>query len=122
MTKTKGKHWFSFAAAGTEWDIRIASEKDAPELASAEGFTDPASSTIYLDAGLVPSRRTVVLVHELLHALLSTPGEFKLMSRILGCSQEEASAREEELVTHLAPKLGDALARSGMLRLPKVPR
>lgn len=122
VTKTKGKHWFSFAASGTDWDVRIATEKDAPELAGSEGITDPSASTIYLDSGLVPSRRTVVLVHELLHALLSTPGEFKLMARILGCSPDEASAREEELVTHLAPKLCDALCRSGILKLPKAPK
>lgn len=122
VTKTKGKHWFSFTAAGTEWSVIIAAEKDVPELAHAEGFTDPSSSTICLDSELVPSRRTVVLVHEMLHALLSTPGESKLMARILGCSQEDASAREEELVTHLAPKLCDALCRSGIFKLPRVPR
>ena len=112
--------WFKPTLAGTEWRVYLTLREDL--LEGAWGQTDPNLCEIYIRATMPESLIKVTLLHELLHGLLSTPGEITLMARIFGCKEKEVDAREEEFVTHIAPKLLDALVMNFSFKFPRVPR
>ena len=107
MSRT-GRTWKKLTLAGTQWRVKLV-PAGAKELEGALGLCDSDQATIYLNRDLPESLLRTTLMHEILHALLSTPGEVSLMARIFGCKESEVNQREEEFVTHIAPKLIDAL-------------
>jgi hypothetical protein len=116
------RHWFSYMAAGSEWDVVLVDRRAFGEIDGRDGVTLPDQGLVALDDQLPFARLVTVLVHEMLHTHFSTTGESKLLARILGCAVDDASDREEEIVTHLAPKLADTLMRNGLLKLPPLPK
>ncbi len=112
--------WTRFFTGGTEWTVRIGSIAEFPDLESREGYTDPDTCEIHIWEQLTPSRRVVVLFHEMMHAVISAPGDEPLFARVVGCAEEDSAGAEEAVITHIAPKLVDALQRLGMLRPPRV--
>ena len=78
-----------------------------------------SAAEILIDDTVEPSRRIVVLIHEVLHACLNMPGSGSLMPHVFGCPFEKIADIEENVVSYLAPVLAGALCP--MLHLPKVP-
>lgn len=113
--------WFTLKTLWRSFDVTLSNETLTPDLANRFGLTDIDAGIIWLDAKLPRQALIATLIHEAMHAVMATPGESLLLARILGCSEEDADAREEDIVTHLAPKLADALLRSGLLRFPRQP-
>lgn len=116
------RHWFVARTIGGDVDVLLATSRVLRDLKGNDGITQPAYGLIALDEESPLLRIVVTLVHELLHNLFSAPGDDDLNARILGCKPKDVGAREEEIVTHLAPRLADCLIRSGLLRLPPIPR
>lgn len=116
------RHWFTLRTVGGDLDVILGSSTSVKDLKGRYGVTDADAGIIALDEGTPLYRLVVALVHELLHGALTAPGDTHLLARILGCKVEVADEREEEIVTHLAPRLADCLIRSGLLRLPPIPR
>jgi hypothetical protein len=116
------RHWFTARSIAGDLDVVLANEKLLADLKDRVGVTLADVGLIALDAETPLVRLVVALCHELLHGVLSAPGDQNLMARILGCTPAKAVEREEELVTHLAPRWADCIIRSGLLRLPPIPR
>lgn len=116
------RHWFTIRTIGGDLDVLLGSATSIKDLKGRYGVTDADVGIIALDENTPLVRLVVALLHELLHGGLTAPGDSHLLARILGCTAEEADEREEEIVTHLAPRLADCLIRSGLLRLPPIPR
>ena len=116
------RHWFTVRTIGGDLDVILGSALSVKDLKGRYGVTDADVGIIALDESTPLVRLVVALLHELLHGALTAPGDCHLLARILGCTAAEADEREEEIVTHLAPRLADCLIRSGLLRLPPIPR
>lgn len=116
------RHWFTIRTAGGDYDIVLGTDKVLKCLKGAEGHTDGGLGIIALDEEATLSRIAVVLIHEMLHAVLSSPAEYGPIARVIGCRPASVAKREEDIVAYLAPKLADCLIRSGLLRLPPIPR
>jgi hypothetical protein len=116
------RHWFTARSVGGDLDVVLATAGLLKDLKDRAGVTHADVGLIALDEATPLVRLVVALMHELLHGAFSAPGDHNLTARILGCRREHADAREEEIVTHLAPRLADCLIRSGLLRLPPIPR
>lgn len=116
------RHWFTVRTVGGDLDVILGTANSVKDLKGRYGVTDADVGIIALDEGTPLVRLVVALLHELLHGALTAPGDSHLLARILGCSADDADEREEEIVTHLAPRLADCLIRSGLLRLPPIPR
>jgi hypothetical protein len=116
------RHWFTLRTIGGDLDVILGTAANIKDLRGRYGVTDADAGIIALDESSPLLRLVVTLLHELLHGALTAPGDHNLLARLFGCPAEEADAREEEIVTHLAPRLADTLIRSGLLRLPPIPR
>lgn len=120
MAKRKAyRDWFKLEIAGSQWRVLLSTAKEIEDLARAEGVTLPSDQVIVIDQNIPIARRGVVLMHELLHAMLSNVGAKVTTSTILGCTVNESEKVEEQLVSYFAPILYDTLMRNGMLKLPK---
>lgn len=115
------RHWFTIRTSGGDFDVVLGTDKILKCLKGCEGHTDGGLGIIAIDEEATLSRIVVVLVHELFHALLSSPAEYAPLARVLGCRPTSVAAREEAIVAYFAPKLADCLIRSGLLRLPTIP-
>lgn len=116
------RHWFTARSVAGDLDVVLANDKLLKDLKDRVGVTLADHGLIALDEETPLVRLVVALCHELLHGALSAPGDANLLARILGCTPEEAGDREEEIVTHIAPRWADCIIRSGLLRLPPIPR
>jgi hypothetical protein len=114
--------WMRLTIAGVEWRVDLCTAEEYPDLADRDGETDPDACRIVLQAAMPAQKRGVVLIHEILHACFCTPGEYELLAKLFGIDREKVEDAEELLVTHLAPKLTDALTRAKLLKLPRAPK
>lgn len=115
------RHWLTLRSIAGDLDVVLANERNLKDLKDRVGVTLADAGLIALDEESPLLRLIVGLFHEAFHGCLSAPGDANLLARILGCSPEEALEREEEIVTHLAPRWADCVIRSGLLRLPPIP-
>lgn len=123
LTPPKGaRQWFTVRTVGGDFDVILGTDKILKCLKGAEGHTDGGLGIIAIHEEATLSRIAIVLIHEVLHALLSSPAEYAPLAKILGCRPASVAGREEDLVAYLAPKVADCLIRSGLLRLPPIPR
>jgi hypothetical protein len=116
------RYWFTARTIGGDLDVVLANGKILRDLKDRVGITHADVGLIALDEDTPYVRLVVALMHEILHSCFSVPGERNLMARVLGCRADVACEREEEIVTLLAPILADCMLRSGLLRLPPLPR
>lgn len=125
MSKTVGTatYWFTYrSSADADWHVVLSTPDECPWLENAEGVTLPQKHLVVLDRRAPVDRLPVVLLHELMHAELSAPGDGTTLGHILSCEPDAVPELEEALVSYLAPKITSALTRNGFLRLPKVPK
>lgn len=119
-----GRLWFRTRIGGADWQVRFASYDVVQRLIgrNCEGGTDPNTHTILLPWTLcdTPSRLKLVVLHELIHASCSGPGECHRLCKLLRCSEEELEDLEEDLCVHLTPLLVEALG--SYWKLPKPPK
>lgn len=102
-----------------EWRIYLADPSD-PGLAvdgdeaPAEGMTMRGESVVLINRAVPAKRRAEVLLHELIHgaAFLSS----------IRSTQRWTEAREEAIVSALAPMLAHALVGARLWRGKRVPR
>jgi len=116
------RHWFTLRTSGGDYDVVLGTDKILKCLKGLEGHTDAGVGIIAIDEEATLSRLAVVLVHELLHAVLSAPADQGPLARVIGCRPKNLIAREEDIIALIAPRLADCLIRTGLLRLPPIPR
>lgn len=116
------RHWFTVRTTGGDYDVVLGTATILKCLKTLEGHTDVDLGIIAINEEATLRRIAVVLVHELLHAILSAPADQGPFARIIGCRPKNLVAREEDIIAHIAPRLADSLLRSGLLRLPPIPR
>lgn len=116
------RHWFVARTIGGDFDVLLATDKDVKDLRGNYGVMLPELGLIALDESSPQLKIVVTLVHEILHAVLSAPADSEITKRALNCDASELIDREEAIVALLAPRLTDCLLRSGLLRLPPIPR
>jgi hypothetical protein len=116
------RHWFTARSIAGDLDVVLATEKLLKDLKNRAGVTLPNEGLIALDEETPLVRLVVTLIHELFHGALSAPGDDNLIARLFRCTPQQAVDREEEIVTYMAPRFADCLIRSGLLRLPPIPR
>jgi len=115
--------WFELPFGPNVWRIYTADPDECVHLVGCEGVTVHRMSSIFLDSTLERSRLLSVLGHELVHVPFSHCDTHASAS-IFGCATDDASASaaEERVCCRVGPDLIAALQRSGMLRLPRLPR
>jgi hypothetical protein len=113
--------WFTMPMGAQVWSIYIAHPDECDAIEENDGVTLNARTEILLRSTLEPSRLVAVLGHELVHACFTNAGD-DLIAAIFGCTTEEIGRAEERLAAYMGPQIIDALQRSGVLRLPKLPR
>jgi hypothetical protein len=115
--------WFELPFGPNVWRIYTADPDTCVHLVGCEGVTVHRASSIYIDRTLERSRMVSVLGHELVHIPFSHC-DTHASAAIFGCGKddESTSAAEERVCCRVGPDLIAALQRSGMLRLPRLPR
>lgn len=117
------REWLRLTIGGAEWVVYLASSADLGESNNGvpcDGLTLHERLTILVDEGQPLERQTVILVHELLHASLSSVGAGHMFALVSGL--EKMSDREESLVSYVAPILAGALRPLLRVPPPKVRR
>lgn len=115
-------YWFTLRTLWGPFRVYLVDTAIVPDMADKFALTLVDEGWIFLDERMPRSRLARALVHEAFHAVMSTPSEDRLLARILGCKLRRADKREEELVVHLSTKFADAFARSGLFKLPPLPK
>lgn len=120
--RRRKRKWMTLPMGGSVWTIWLVDERTLTECAGddqgAEGLMNDSASEILILDTVEPTRRIVVLIHEILHAALNPVGAGSLIPHIFGCPYEKIADIEENVVSHLAPVLAGALGN--LLKLPKV--
>lgn len=117
------RYWFTARTIAGEYDVVLSNERVLKDLKGRVGVTLANDGLIALDEDSPLLRVVIVLFHELMgHGVLSAPGDDDLNAHLFGCKPGKSIAVEERIVTHMAPRWADCLIRSGLLRLPPVPR
>lgn len=114
--------WMRLQIAGIEWRVDLCTTDEYPDLENRYGDADPDTCRIVIQSALARDKQRIVLIHEILHAMFTTPGEGTLIAKMLGIEEDAVDDAEELLVTHLAPKLADTLHRAKLLRVPRPPK
>lgn len=112
--------WMSLCLLGAQWDVWITTKEHHPDLDEWEGWTDGTKATIYISAHIADSRKPEVLIHEIIHAVDMACGLESTFTKI--SPAVEWKDREEALVSSQSPLLYDVLNRSGLLRIPAIPK
>lgn len=121
--RKRRRKWMTLDIGGSRWPVWLVDSETLYECAGSpevEGLMNAAASEILIDDATETSRRTVVLLHEVLHACLNPPGAGALIPHIFGVKFAKVADVEENVVSHLAPILAGALGQ--VLRLPAVPK
>lgn len=120
MSKKNDSHrkvWFELNILGTQWQVLLVEPTVFKEfMANREGVCISNLSVIMIDRTLSNARKPDVFFHELMHAI---NGAISLEASVKMTSGTDDA--EETLVSLQAPVLFDALTRSGMLKIPKIP-
>lgn len=109
-------------AAGCVWSVYVGDANQVPQLEDRDAITLPDAHLIAVSSEIPFDRQCLALLHEMLHACVSSVGDPKVMSKILGCEEGELDALEECVVSFLAPRLLPILVRAGLLKFPKIPK
>lgn len=111
--------WLTCPMADTEVRVYVATADDSdlrtgPDDPPAEGMALRGDGIVLINADVPQRRRMGVLVHELLHQAIFLSG--------VGATVRLNDAREEALVSAIAPLVTHALAGAGVLKGRRVPR
>lgn len=117
-------YWFTVTTTWSDFDIVFADSNRVDELKDWFGYCDTDQGIIFLNRSLArdPRRLAHVTLHEITHGAVSSPGETRVLSRIVGCKEAEADDREEDILVHFVGKLTDSLLRANMIILPPLPK
>ncbi len=114
--------WFTYeAVAGTVRVVRMSQTEHLP-LEGNEGISYPSRLLIVINEAIPYDRACRVAVHEIMHMDLSNPGESAILCLSLHCTSDVVGDREEDIVSHLAPRNADTLLRNRFLRFPRFKR
>lgn len=117
------RYWFTARTVAGDYDVVLSNERVLKDLKGRVGVTLANDGLIALDEESPLLRIVIVLFHELMgHGILSAPGDDDLNAHLFGCRPAKSIVVEERIVTHMAPRWADCLIRSGLLRLPPIPR
>jgi hypothetical protein len=123
MAKSDATYWFSFeSSAHTQWHVVATTPEAFPWLEGAEGVCLSQKQVVAIDRSAPQDRAECVLVHEMLHAELSGPGDGTTLANVLGLTTENIADVEENLVSYLAPKIYQLFSANGFLKLPRLPK
>ncbi len=111
--------WFSYEAVPGTVKVVLANASEFDNLNTEEAASFPERMLIVVLDTLPYDRACRVIYHEMMHMDLSNPGEDNVLCLSLHCTQSEVAAREEDIVSHIAPRSADTLIRNNFLRLPK---
>jgi hypothetical protein len=117
------RYWFTARSVAGDLDVILGNERTIKELAGCVAVTLPDMGLVAIDEEAPLLRIVIGLIHELYgHGVMSAPGADIVNARVFCCSVKRAPIIEEHIATHAAPLWTDMLLRSGLLRLPPIPR
>ena len=99
---------------GLAYTACYATPREVPALQGLDGYTDFATSRIYLDVALQanPARAANKLAHELVHGLLEDTGAARMLQSAMRCDDAAWSDMDENLARILAPAIAGLLESS----------
>jgi hypothetical protein len=114
------KKWLDFEYFGEKWNVFIATTSDDPDIGETQlAHCDYEKRRILIWEGLRSQARPTILIHELLHAVIS-PQESSFQS-ILKARRKSNVEREEAMIQLLAAPLASILRSCGVLKIPRFP-
>lgn len=117
------RYWFTSRSINGDCDVVVGNDRSIKDLKGCVAVMLPHLGIIAVDEESPLLRIVVALLHEQLHQILTGPGEDdQLNANLFGCKPTEAEAVEERVVTYISTRLADCMLRSGLLRLPPIPR
>lgn len=116
------RYWFTLPTVAGDYDFILGNPEIFPDLKDRNGVTLAEECLVVLDDTQPYKRLCLTAFHEIMHSVLSTPGERELLALLFGCKPKQSDEREERFVTHVAPKLGGCLFDAGMLSFPPIPK
>lgn len=117
------RYWFTARSICGDYDVVLSSERVLKDLKGRVAITLANDGLIACDEESPLLRIVIGIIHELLgHGVLAAPGDDLNNAHLFGCRASRVAAVEERIVTHMAPRWADCLIRSGLLRLPPIPR
>lgn len=117
------RYWFTARSVAGDVDVVLGTERTIKDLVGNVAVIIPDLGIVAVDETQPLIRIVVAVIHELFgHAVWSAPSASEVNHLIFGCSPKRAEGIEERVASHAAPLWADCMIRSGLLRLPPIPR